>query len=462
MICKCGCRGSHTVQALWNVLAWQLRIASEGVWPRRDFAGAEWPAESARAVRAGKPLFLDGGGKMCFAAVCEISLDLDEMPKSMGLPDYRSSYGCLNCFKRKSNFDDFTTPAKRRCHRWLVESAQTCLSKYPVVDDDLDVIENNTESKKRKAGVTFMRGVPCFPGVRKGDRLEPSLPGCPDVWHRQSVEDFPSRMRSVLIYRRPKNGLLFVCRLFCIPGVQPGVPGVTIDHVLLDQMHLLELGVVCYYAGAVVSSLVNQGMFGREDDDIEEGLTDAMKAWYKASGLPDNERLTVFTLGMLKGTDTQLPFLKLKAAKMKSLLPFLVHLLARSGGEQLLNEACAYGSEGTLLRQVGEAIVEYYDVLKSEARDMEELALQHAQDALTRAATAWTSSGRKIMPKFHAAVEHLVPQMRFAGNATFSHNYRDEGYNFGSRKRGTFVYRPKFVEGFLVKWFLQHLQDQGQ
>ena len=66
-----------------------------------------------------------------------------------------------------------------------------------------------------------------------------------DFWHDESVETTnPSKM---LTYRRRKNGPMYISRLFEVPGIQPGVPGLKIDHVLFDSMHTVELGLLEYY-----------------------------------------------------------------------------------------------------------------------------------------------------------------------------------------------------------------------
>ena len=66
----------------------------------------------------------------------------------------------------------------------------------------------------------------------------------------------------MLVYRLPHDGRLFIIRLFTIPGIQAGIPGLTIQHFLSDSMHLLELGVLLYLISAIVWELVQAGFFG--------------------------------------------------------------------------------------------------------------------------------------------------------------------------------------------------------
>jgi hypothetical protein len=61
---------SHT--EIWRVLNWSLHWLYEGLWPRVDFRGEPWPANSADAIIAGEPL---AGGLRC--ALWSIKGDLD-------------------------------------------------------------------------------------------------------------------------------------------------------------------------------------------------------------------------------------------------------------------------------------------------------------------------------------------------------------------------------------------------
>ena len=49
--------------------------------------------------------------------------------------------------------------------------------------------------------------------------------------------------------------------------------------------------------------------------------------------------------------------------------------------------------------------------------------------------------------------------MRFAGNASFSHNYEDETTNLSTRVRGTLSFRPTLESNSLARWIKEYLMD---
>ena len=90
---------------------------------------------------------------------------------------------------------------------------------------------------------------------------------------------------------------------------------------------------------------------------------------------------------------------------------------------------------------------------------MSDAGLARCEVAISDFMGARVQSGTHCTIKFHTAPNHLVGQMRFAGNCTHTQNYRDESDNFNVKKIGHSLYRPLFAENFLVKWLFQHLLD---
>ena len=150
--------------------------------------------------------------------------------------------------------------------------------------------------------------------------------------------------------------------------------------------------------------------------------------------------------------------LKLKAGKTKRLFPWGLYLLRHRGGEQLLNDVGGNG-QGSLLVECGENISEYYSVLKREKRQLPDHAFPHLEMLISRATQAWRDSGQRLVMKWHIWSEHFLDQMKWAGNASWTHNYADEGENFSTRVRGAWVSRQKFEENLLAKWYHEFLMD---
>ena len=60
VLCRCGCKGRHTYDAMWSVLAWSFRAAAAGIHPRVDHLGAAFKPGTPMAQLAGRPMRLRG------------------------------------------------------------------------------------------------------------------------------------------------------------------------------------------------------------------------------------------------------------------------------------------------------------------------------------------------------------------------------------------------------------------
>lgn len=58
--CNCGCKGRHTTEAVFNVIAWMLRSLAAARFPAVDHLGRPWPKGSQRYQRAGQPMRFGG------------------------------------------------------------------------------------------------------------------------------------------------------------------------------------------------------------------------------------------------------------------------------------------------------------------------------------------------------------------------------------------------------------------
>ena len=462
MLCRCGCRGAHTVQALFDKVAYDFRVAALGEWPTVDSEGKPWPPHSWRARVAGSPMFPSKHGYgNCRVALVEVAADMDELGKTFGLPDYRRNYGCLACFQRTDTFSDLNTPVRKRPHQWLMDTAESALFFHDIADDKVDLLRRNCKARQRQGGIIVQRQMRAeFPMLRRGDRIEPSVPSYPDVWHGEDIDTCPPDRRKCLVYRRPQNSIMFVSRLFYVSGIQMGVPGLRIEHVLFDMMHCSDLGMLHYYHGAVIWCLTDAGFFGAftETDfqEVDAALHDLYTKWRKQYRHDDTDK--VIGLCLKACGDRDHPYLKLKAGKTRGLLGFIVHLLKDKGGRALLDGVAA-GADGTKLQTFGEGMLEFYDICKSQPRQMNEASLVHMDAVVKRTMAAWADSGRTVTMKFHAFARHIVDQARFAGNPLWTHNYSDEGANFDTRRMASRINRTKLAENCQVKWYMKHLQE---
>ena len=59
-VCKCACKGKHTYDDVFQVLAWDVRVMLSGVHPLLDFYNNPWPEGSDRLKLKGQPLRVCG------------------------------------------------------------------------------------------------------------------------------------------------------------------------------------------------------------------------------------------------------------------------------------------------------------------------------------------------------------------------------------------------------------------
>ncbi|CAK0906522.1 unnamed protein product [Prorocentrum cordatum] len=195
---------------------------------------------------AGQPLYPSLVGD-CRVVLVEAAADLDEMCKSLGLPDYRSNYGCLRCFAHRNTFADLAAPSRKRTHDWLLDTAATALFRLPVDDDGAAELRENSRIKRKRGGVvvsSVMRDK--FPLLRRGDRIEPVHPGFPDFWHGERDDPLlklkAGKSRKLLPYvvhlLRDQGGQLLLDD--ADPAMREGTKLLTVGTGLLDYSEILR------------------------------------------------------------------------------------------------------------------------------------------------------------------------------------------------------------------------------
>ena len=88
---------------------------------------------------------------------------------------------------------------------------------------------------------------------------------------------------------------------------------------------------------------------------------------------------------------------------------------------------------------------------------MDDDVIQHLQLLSDDIVRAWSRIGKSTTMKWHILGDHLVDQMRWAGNSRWSHNYADESENHPTAKIGRSVHPLQHAKTFLVKWYAKDL-----
>eukprot|EP00929_Paragymnodinium_shiwhaense_P000878 TRINITY_DN101083_c0_g1_i1.p1 TRINITY_DN101083_c0_g1~~TRINITY_DN101083_c0_g1_i1.p1 ORF type:complete len:691 (+),score=49.20 TRINITY_DN101083_c0_g1_i1:78-2150(+) len=455
-ICRCGCRGAHTIQPLMSILAWCFRVSATGVWPVTGYDGHAWPPASWRASKAGQRM-----ARGLHGILSEVSCDLDEYTKSLGCPHYNSTSGCLRCWKTKDALSNFAEHATERDHQEFIDAAAACFHRAPIDHATVARLADACRSSRKKGGIILQRVVPGLPNIRKGDRLEPSHEGLPDITHGQQLSDFPESQRRVVFYRKPADfPFLFISRLFTISGTQPGIPGLTLRHFLYDSMHVLELGVCGYLVHHVFWQLIGCEHFGRYDADtkdiVERRISKSLAEFYSFTRTPHDARVD-FSMHLL-GSPTEGSF-KGKAGHTRRLLPYVLWLLRR-GGKTALDASSESGCAGSAILESADALESMFNVLDSQPRTLSPDALHQVRDLARRCVLQWIRAGGSTRMKHHVLGDHLADQCEWAGNVRWTHNYSDESANFAMRTRAQSTNRQFLSRRTLSKWYLEFLNSR--
>eukprot|EP00959_Pyramimonas_sp_CCMP1952_P379598 7951465-Pyramimonas_sp.AAC.1 len=148
-----------------------MNVCASGEWPSVDAMGTQWQEGSRRALMRGAPLFgKSSSGGLIRAVCCEISCDLDEYPKTLGLPHHRARHGCIACFASCDHLGDLDSPVRPRTHKWYQDLATTCMICTPISDADVPMLRTNLQARKKKGGLILKRKLDCMPELKRGDR----------------------------------------------------------------------------------------------------------------------------------------------------------------------------------------------------------------------------------------------------------------------------------------------------
>jgi len=102
-------------------------------------------------------------------------------------------------------------------------------------------------------------------------------------------------------------------------------PGLTLDHLVLDWLHIVDLGIAQDIAGNVFAMCIGQwGMAGSNKEIRLTVLWLKLRAWYKEHKIP--VRLDNLTQEMFQKSSSKPPKLKAKGGETRQLIPFLAEL----------------------------------------------------------------------------------------------------------------------------------------
>ena len=93
--------GGESMRIVWRILVWSFQALFAGTWPATDWTGAPWPANSAEARLAGRPL-----AEGFFGVPYIMKGDWEHFAKSFGLRRYSAGRPCDHCRCEKFHNSD--------------------------------------------------------------------------------------------------------------------------------------------------------------------------------------------------------------------------------------------------------------------------------------------------------------------------------------------------------------------
>lgn len=285
---------------------------------------------------------------------------------------------------------------------------------------------------------------------QKNVRLEPH-PGMPDVMQFDATTDFPAK---VLFWRNADETRCRHRNLLFDPSV-----GVTIDTLMVDRLHTLNLGPAQVWVAhalwaIIVADVFWAGTLGEtlHHQSVQRSKTE-LWAWYKTARTerPHETVMEVqnLTLSMLGGKPST-PSLRAKAAETKGLVPFVVHLLKKYRNNMM-------NGKKDLLIGAGEALHKYFELLSPSPLVVPMDTLQTMCDNVKTRIRLSVLAGIPLKPKHHLLL-HLVARSAGHGNPTSYATFADEGISRVLKKIGQAAHRS--VMEVRVFFHFGHIGDE--
>lgn len=420
-LCRCGCKTWCSIYTVLEHLKYSIAAASRGVYPLTTHDGSPWEAGSFGARMAGKRM------KSRFI-LTQIKSDWAEMVHTFGLPSWSCHHSpCFKCCSLHSQlykFDGLTlqdSPWGDKPTTYEEECARCEIHVYVSTDAIRNKMLANLKFDKKRGRVFTSELVIGGTRIHQWDRLEPcsSLPDIGQfeskpvpfwctLWHRHS--DSRGRCTDWVTHRNP----VFCAETGCSP-----------DHLHLDVMHCLYLGVFSRYCHAVIRTSIADNVFrvdlspvAREDETLKK-IYSAYKLWCQTREppVPLSYQISELTRPMVGDDDT--PILKLKAVETRVFMEFCT---------QFCWDRVSEFPALRKLANAGQALVDYMGILRDQPFIMSWSVCSELLGLCLRHIELMRLAGFTDLPKTHMYA-HLTTDMLTKGNARMYGTFLDEGLN---------------------------------
>jgi hypothetical protein len=240
-----------------------------------------------------------------------------------------------------------------------------------------------------------------------------------------------------------------------LPVLLSSITGFGLQHVMIDTLHTVELGVASHIVGNIMKECMTS--LGPNQDMQVKALEADLKLWYKIAGKDIHRikgKLTPDRLKMGSGY----PKFKGKAAETRHLAGWALDLCQRFNS----------GSEHDLRRlALAQMLLRFYTIIKSEGLCLALPARQEIHslgsrlvilyNALSCEAAASEIKAWKISPKFHLFV-HLCEIQAQWMNPRMYWCYADEDLVGQAIEVSRSCHASTVADTAIYKWLLLHFQ----
>ncbi|CAK0840011.1 unnamed protein product, partial [Prorocentrum cordatum] len=328
-LCKCGCKGFCTLGQVMRVLTWSFCALASGLYPATNHENG--PLDHSRCALRGTEICSGWRG-----ALCEIRADLLEITSSLGFRNWQNPVNpCFVCSCIKRDLYSFPAtvaqsvwfPRDKDAYRAMVRLALktvtvatpqmlTGLLRCARFDDDYG------------GYAVFQQYAPL--GLKAGYRLIES--GQVRDLHALHELVLPARLQ--FFDSGNSFGLNLLCSLFTVPGV-------TVECIHLDAMHILDLGVSQYLIGMILCLLLTNNFSQSQKSTKKLRMHDGLlhlrrriRAYYLANPQVTSKIDKISLKMFMPSKETAHPRLRAKAAETRWLVP-LMPLLCRESYRHL-------------------------------------------------------------------------------------------------------------------------------
>ena len=435
----CPCRGRCSLEVIERYLVWCAEVAASGLHPEVNFLGQQFESLDRR-LNAGQPICAHGESVISFALV-EFRADGAQY-SDLGLRRTNQDNFCLKCHSDRASMFDFVN-----AHKWMpwtdveyqsvVTQGRLALT---VPSEEADAVLASLhwdfrENKGLHARIVKADGH----GLQKHDILVYGG----SCWNQyaENSGDLLGVEPYQLLFWRPTEELR--CPLYVLD-----FPGCSVDYLMLDDLHNLDLGCAARIAGVALLGALKSGRFGHPS--TERGMKQSvaklnadLHRFFKGTGVPW-KRLTIKSL-CWKNMQSK-GHLKAKGFHCSGIMPYVIDLLESCD--------CDFGSiRRKPLLKAAIYLQRAYRLMRESPREIDHELLGKYLEAV---GIQSQKAGVPLIPKFHYLF-HFGSVAAASGNPRCASTRIDESLNADVVRLAQSMHTSEFSARMLSR---QHLHRQ--